>query len=105
MRDKSESSNDRRQGRRSNNLSHAEPVPHVLEITRLLPNFSQDIPSKKWRKRGLGKPAQNIPKLFVILRFHVVHPIQQFARLEVALEHGRKLSSNARSFKETFQLP
>jgi hypothetical protein len=39
------------------------------------------------------------------LRFHVVHPIQQLAFLEVALERSRKLGSNAGRFKETFQLP
>ena len=61
MRDKSKGDKDRCHGRRSNNLSHAEPVPHPLEMSRFLPNFSQDIPRKKWRKRGLRKPAENIP--------------------------------------------
>jgi hypothetical protein len=104
MRDNSNCDKDGRHGRRSNDLSQAEPVPRPLETTRFMPNFSQDIPSKKWRKRRLGKPAENVPQFFVILRFHVVHPIQQSAWLEVALERGPKLGSNSRRFKKTFQL-
>src|SRR4029077_20681136 len=57
------------------------------------------------RTPRLRTPAGNSARLFVILRFHVVHPIQQSACLEVALERSRKLCSNSRRFKKTFQLP
>ena len=48
MCDKSEANYDRRDGRRSKELPHAEPVPHALEMIRSLPNSSQDIPGEKW---------------------------------------------------------
>ena len=40
MRDKSKGDKDRCHGRRSRDLAHAEPVPHPLEMSRFLPNFS-----------------------------------------------------------------
>ena len=74
-------------------------------MSRFLPDSPQDIPGEEWRKRRRSrKPAENIPQLFVILRFHVVHPIQPFAGLEVALERKRKLSSYSRRLEETLKL-
>lgn len=61
MRDKSKTNYERCYSRRSNELPRAEPVPHPLEMSRFLPNSSQDIPGEKWRKRGLRKPAENVP--------------------------------------------
>ena len=40
MRDKSKGDNDRCHGRHSNNLSGTKPVPHPLEMSAFLPNFS-----------------------------------------------------------------
>lgn len=61
MCDKSKTNYKRCYSRRSNEPPYAEPVPHPLEMSRFLPNSSQDIPAEKRRKRGLRKPPEKIP--------------------------------------------
>ena len=65
---------------------HAKPVPRPLETGCSLADLSQHVPGEEWRKRGLTNTAENIPQLFVILRFHSLQSIELFAESEVALE-------------------
>ena len=61
MRDKSKRDSDCCHRRRPDKLTHAEPAPHSVKTSWSLPNFSQNVSGKKWRQRGLRKPAENIP--------------------------------------------
>ena len=69
-----------------NKPSQAKPVSRPPETSRFLADLSYDIPGEEWRKGGPGNPAQNVPQLFVVLRFHSLHSIELFAVSEVALQ-------------------
>ena len=100
MRGDSHADHDERYSGCCNQPSQAKPVPHPLEICRLLPNFSQDVPGEEWRKLGLGDTAQNIPQLVVILTVHGLQSIQPFAESEVALECALKIHVKVQGLQE-----
>src|SRR5881409_1203818 len=74
-----------------NKPSQAKPVSRPPETSRFLADLSYDIPGEEWRKGGPGNPAQNVPQLFVVLRFHSLHSIELFAVSEVALQSPLKI--------------
>jgi len=89
MRGDSHADHDDGYSRRCNKSSQAKPVSRASETSRSLKDVSYDIAGEEWRKGGPGNPAQNVPQLFVVFRFHSIHSIELFAASEVALQRGR----------------
>jgi len=63
-----------------------KPAAHPIKASHLLANAPYDIAGEEWGKPRLGKAAENIPQLFVILTIHSLQSIELSAELEVALE-------------------
>jgi hypothetical protein len=74
-----------------NKSSQVKPASRPLEAGRFLADLSYHVPGKEWRKGGPRNTAENIPQLFVIFRFHILHSIEPFAASEVALEWVAKM--------------
>src|SRR5439155_25498027 len=76
-----------------NKSSQAKPVSRPLETSRFLADLSYYVACGERRETGLGNAAQNIPQLFVILRFHCLLSIELLAASEVAPEKVLKIDT------------